>query len=1015
MTTMTEPKTAELVPFALKDAPALIEKVFPATKVSFEAQRERNAGPAQTLTSLGSYWKGRKPLILVRSIVLGSLLPQTDDPEADLDVFESLMGFDLNGLARRAVAKKSLSPKSLASSVELDNPWSYFDFTVLEGASISEEEVIKLSFPLRADELGIRIQWKRGVGEDSKAFVVAKYLDGLSTYEEKANFCKRPEEVDQEWLYSSVWRKVNSHYERLGVQAHSFEDLVDQLGQLRYGKRPRIGDTFSGGGSIPFEAARLGCDVYASDLNPVACMLTWGSLNIIGASPEKHASILTSQEKVANAVNEEMSDLGVEHDKNGNRAKAYLYCLEAICPETGWAVPLSPSWIISKMRKIVAKLVPDYERQRFDIEVVSSASKAEMAEAEKGTVQNGAMVYALDGKTYQTSIKTLRGDYKDPNGDSCSGLRRWEISDIAPRSGDIFQERLYAIQWISKKSLNKGRYETFFASVSDDDLMREKKVNEYVQKNLEVWQKKGLVPDMPISPGYNTDQPVRERGWAYWHHLFNPRQLLFSALLKKYSTGPETLAGLANTLDFNSRLCGWGTSTKWDGGPVHVFTNQALNTQYNYAQYSSLVLIDNIFYKTYPEKRRGVTDSCDSVIKTAQASQVEEECDLWVTDPPYADAVHYHEITEFMISWLRGDPPSPFDQWTWDSRRDMAIKGSGDDFRRGMVDAYKAMSDHMPDNGMQCVMFTHQDTGVWSDMVGIFWAAGLQVCGAWYIATETTSELKKGGYVQGTVTLILRKRPAGDRKGFPRRIYPAVHQEVQRQIEEMLHLNQQIEGHTGEPVFNDADLQMAGYAAALKVLTAYTEISGEDVTNFALRPRKRGETTVVDEIVQQASETANSLLVPDGLSRETWQAISGIQRFYLRMVDIETTGASKLDNYQNFAKAFRVADYTKVMANMTANKARLKQVQEFKSRELMDTTELGGTHLGHLISALHQLLNDIEIKAVVEQLVDDLPDYLEKRTVLEDMARFLAVKSPNEEVREKAEILADRIHNQQLA
>ena len=76
-----------LQPFALRDAPALIEAVFPAQKVSFEAQRERKAGAGQTLTALGSYWKGRKPLILVRSIVLGSLLPQTDDPEQDLEVF----------------------------------------------------------------------------------------------------------------------------------------------------------------------------------------------------------------------------------------------------------------------------------------------------------------------------------------------------------------------------------------------------------------------------------------------------------------------------------------------------------------------------------------------------------------------------------------------------------------------------------------------------------------------------------------------------------------------------------------------------------------------------------------------------------------------------------------------------------------------------------------------------------------------------------------------------------------
>ena len=53
---------------------------------------------------------------------------------------------------------------------------------------------------------------------------------------------------------------------------------------MRYGHRPRVADTFSGSGQIPFEAARLGCDVYASDFNPVACMLTWGSLQIVGGA-----------------------------------------------------------------------------------------------------------------------------------------------------------------------------------------------------------------------------------------------------------------------------------------------------------------------------------------------------------------------------------------------------------------------------------------------------------------------------------------------------------------------------------------------------------------------------------------------------------------------------------------------------------------------------------------------------------------------------------------------------------
>lgn len=124
--TQDPPPVAKPLPFALKDAPALIEAVFPAQKVSFEAQREHKAGAGQTLTALGSYWKGRKPLILVRAIVLGSLLPQTDDPEKDLEIFEKLMAFDEGGLARRA---PKVSPDEIAARVTLDHPWRFFGFS----------------------------------------------------------------------------------------------------------------------------------------------------------------------------------------------------------------------------------------------------------------------------------------------------------------------------------------------------------------------------------------------------------------------------------------------------------------------------------------------------------------------------------------------------------------------------------------------------------------------------------------------------------------------------------------------------------------------------------------------------------------------------------------------------------------------------------------------------------------------------------------------------------------------
>ncbi len=972
-----------LTPLTLKDAPALIETVFPAQKVSFEAQSERKAVAAQTLTGLGSYWKGRKPLILVRAIVLGSLLPPTDDAEADLTIFEKLMAFDDEGLARRALAANAYSATTLQEIIPISDPERYFS-----GRG-----------------------WRRDITDDDKLVLYRRALATLSSYEEKASPGKRPEEVDQDWLYAPVWAEVNRHYAHLGVSVKSLPELVEQFGILRYGHRPRVGDTFSGGGSIPFEAARIGCDAYASDLNPIACMLTWGGLNVIGASTDRRAELEAAQQKVFAAIDRDLVELKVEHDAKGNRAKAYLYCLEVRCPETGWMIPLIPSLVISPKQGAIAKLVPDPKRKSFDIEVVTGASDKAVAAAETGTVQDGDMVYTLDGKTHRIPIKTLRGDYRLADGSTGNRLRRWERNEFKPRADDIFQERLYAIQWITKATLNAGRQETYFAAPTDTDLKREQRVEEIVAENLNRWQEEGLMPDMAIEPGDETTRLFRERGWTHWHHLYNARQLLLQALMLKHwrasSAAPLGWLNVAKAADFNSKLCRWATAQGGGlGGPKGVFSNQALNTFYNYATRAWLGFGASSFKiaeAPLPDVERSIV--------SATADRPVQDCEFWITDPPYADAVNYHEITEFFIAWLRKNPPREFAEWVWDSRRALAIKGSGEDFRRGMVAAYKAMAEHMPDNGMQCVMFTHQDTGVWGDLIGIFWAAGLQVVAAWYIATETTSELKKGGYVQGTVILMLKKRAAGERTGFKQRLLPAVRQEVARQIETMMHLNDTVKAHHGEPVFNDSDLQMAGYAAALKVLTAYTHIGGEDVTSFALRPRARGEVTVVDEIVQQAAETASSLLVPEGLSADTWAKLTGIERFVLRMLDMETTGSAKLDNYQNFAKAFHVEDYGRVMGDMRPNHARLKRVSEYASRDLTDGTEIGATRLGRLIIALQQLLKDTEPQVIVDQLRGEMADFLEVRPLLVDVLAFIARKSPEQEARNVAEVLGARLKN----
>jgi putative DNA methylase len=132
-----------------------------------------------------------------------------------------------------------------------------------------------------------------------------------------------------------------------------------------------------------------------------------------------------------------------------------------------------------------------------------------------------------------------------------------------------------------------------------------------------------------------------------------------------------------------------------------------------------------------------------------------------------------------------------------------------------MVNCYKSLARHMPDNGMQVVMFTHQDASVWADLALILWASGLRVTAAWTIATETESTLKKGNYVQGTVLLVLRKQ-ISEEMGFLDEITADIRPEVERQLETMLALDDK-----EDPNFSDSDYQLAAYAAALRVLTQY--------------------------------------------------------------------------------------------------------------------------------------------------------------------------------------------------
>jgi len=944
-----------LKPHSWQDKPALIEHLFPVQKISAESFKEQMAGAGKTLTALGSYWKGRKPLILNKACILGTLLPVSDDLLKDLEIFEMLMGMDNESLEKRLDVKN-------------DKASRFF---------LAQEQSVKSD----------------------------------ATYNDWVRAACRPEECGDE-LFTHIWSKVNAH---LGTSAFSFPELVEQMGVARFGHRPRVADVFSGSGQIPFEAARLGCDVYASDLNPIACMLTWGGFNIVGASPEKRLEIDNAQKELAQKVQTEIDALGVETDGKGWRAKVFLYCVEVVCPESGWKVPLLPTLIISKGYKVIAKLVPVPAEKRYDVEVIYVETDAEVEAAKIGTVQDGNLVHSPDGiNVYRVSINNIRGDYKDGK-ENKNRLRLWEKSDFIPRPDDIFQERLYCVQWMKQKPDGK-KFDYEFRTMTAADLKREQIIIDYVQTHLADWQEKGFVPDMVIEKGYNTDQPIRERGWTHWHHLFFPRQLQIFGLMRKHQKNPETSIDLARMLDWNARLCSWRGAVGADAN-AHIFTNQALNTIWNPPS-RSWDSCQSLWIKTnHPE----ITVKTE--VASHPAQNLETENDIYITDPPYGDAVKYEEITEFFIAWLRKNPPAEFAHWTWDSRRSLAIKGEDEGFRQGMVAAYRKMTEKMPNNGIQVLMFTHQSGSIWADMANIIWASGLQVTAAWYVVTETDSALRQGANVTGTIMLVLRKRHQ-ELETFRDDLGWEIEEAVKAQVESLVGLDKSVRAHNSEGLYNDADLQMAGYAAALKVLTAYSAIDGKNMMTEAEAPRQKSKKTFVDELIDFAVLTAVQFLVPVGFEKSEWQKMAAVERFYLKMAEMEHQGAKTLDNYQNFAKAFKVHHFEDLTSDTSkANAARLKLATEFKGSLMSGEAEIAETPLRALLYAMFEIDKGCEVDDVLLHLMDNCPNYNQSKAMLIKMADYLAEKRealkatktfhPDKEA-STARILAEALRNQRL-
>ncbi len=948
----------------MQDDKTFIETQFPVSKLSKESYKERKANYSQTLTGLGKWW-GRKPLVLIRAIILGLLLPATDNPQRDREIFLKLMTMDDDGLWRRK--SKSIPLREIYSRLNPEERGMWFN----------------------PESDSARPKYIKGVIREKKVELQKTIFNSMS-YDEKLTYCERPEQINGP--SEDSWEEINSY---LNTNAKNLSELIQELGEKRFGRILRVGDSFCGGGSVPFEAARLGCEAFGSDLNPVAALLTWASLNIVGGGQEVAKEVREAQEAVFNEVNRQITEWGIEHNNKGWRADAYLYCNETVCPECGWMIPLAPGWLIGEKTHTIASLIPDIKNRRFKIEIHEGVAKSAMSTVkETGTVKNSRLECPNPDCSKSTPISAIRGDRritKRVNGrevtETIYGLRFWENKDIVPRHDDVFQERLYCIRWVERyiDDDDKEKTRRYYKAPDKEDLKREEKVLNLIHERFTEWQKKGFIPVRRIESGYNTNQPIREKGWTHWHHLFTPRQLLIHGLLYEEMFNRNLMAiqkvagffGIGRCADWDSKLCRWDSSAS-NEKVAQTFSNQALNTLDTFAG-KSIISFKNTWFIN--------TRSCHiynkSTIIPSDARVLNFFNDIWLTDPPYADAINYHELSDFFLSWYEKNLQKLFPDWYTDSKRALAITGSGAEFRKSMVDSYRNLANHMPDNGMQVVMFTHQDAGVWADLALILWASGLCVTAAWTIATETESALKEGNYVQGTVLMVLRKQTS-DETAFLDEISYQIEEEVEKQLNSMFDLDD-----NEDPNFSDSDYQLAAYAAALRVLTQYKSIGDIDISYELTRERSKGEKSPIEVIIENAVKTASNYLVPKALKDYIWKGLTPEEKFYIKGLEVESHGEFRSGVYQEFARGFGVREYKYMLQSGKANQTRLKTASELKRKEL-GGQGFGSSIVRNTLFAVYRVSETEETKDGLTWLQTEVSNYWQNRETLIAILRYLS-------------------------
>ncbi len=406
---------------------------------------------------------------------------------------------------------------------------------------------------------------------------------------------------------------------------------------------PLVVDPFAGGGSIPLEALRLGCEAFASDLNPVACLI----LKVMLEDIPRHGPGLADELRrvgadIKAAAQEKLADL-YPPDPDGATPIAYLWARTARCeaPDCGAEIPLMRSFWLCRKPKRKWALRPTVERptgaaarstrgfesasagNRHDAfpaapwpaeqpDRASVPCRSEGAQdAPNAAPGTGAPLPASDG-TPRVEFEVFQPDAdEDVAAGTVSRARavclccgsvlppervRAQLSAQRGGADAVFDEagnrtggaRMTAV--VTVRPDEKGRR---YRLPTEEDYAAVRRAQERVAALLDDWERGGRqglcpAPDEPLPRIGTLGFRVQRYGMLEWGHLFTARQkaalngLVDLMLRTKCSDQERLLACCLSRVAMSDMSC-----TRWNAVAEkmqHTFGRQALPIVWDFAE-----------------------------------------------------------------------------------------------------------------------------------------------------------------------------------------------------------------------------------------------------------------------------------------------------------------------------------------------------------------------------------------------------------------------------------------------